>query len=123
VPTLPQLREINEVFVSGRTTGTPIVQFTRKKGEPLVTVVVVTQLDHNPEFHKIIAFGELVEQVSKLKKGSFVELCGRLQTRHWTDARTGLAREKTEILVLRLRVLSEPPEPLTPYLYHQGDAQ
>ena len=54
------------------------------------------------DWHNVIAWGELAERASTLKKGAFVELTGRLQTSSWDDKQTGKKCYKTEIVAAQI---------------------
>lgn len=56
------------------------------------------------EWHRAVLFGRLAEVASEyLKKGSWVYLEGRLQTRKWQD--NGVDRFTTEIIVNEMQML------------------
>jgi single-strand DNA-binding protein len=59
------------------------------------------------EWHNIVAFGKLAEICSEyLKKGSFVYVEGRIQTRSWED-KEGNKKFKTEILINTMKMLDK----------------
>lgn len=56
------------------------------------------------EFHNIVVFGRQAETVSQyMRKGSQVLVEGRLQTRSWDDAATGIKKYRTEIIADRVQ--------------------
>jgi single-strand DNA-binding protein len=58
------------------------------------------------EWHRIAVFGPHAENAAKyLKKGSMVDVEGRLQTSKWTD-KNGIDRYTTEIVANSVQYLS-----------------
>ena len=57
------------------------------------------------EFHDIVAWGKLAENISQMvKKGAPVYVEGRLQTRQW-EGQDGAKRQRTEIIASNIIVL------------------
>ena len=60
------------------------------------------------EFHNVVAWGKLAEQVSaEIKKGRKVYICGRLQTRSW-DTPDGVKKYTTELIADNVTSLGHP---------------
>lgn len=57
------------------------------------------------EWHRIVIFGKLAEIVEKyVKKGSFLQLMGKIKTRSWDD-KDGNKRYTTEIICDNMQML------------------
>lgn len=53
------------------------------------------------EFHNIVAFGALAENIAQFRnKGDQILIEGRLQTQSWEDTKTGKKMHRTEIVAL-----------------------
>lgn len=97
----------NKVILIGNLTQSPELR-SLPSGQPVTSFGLATnrfwkdqsgQRQQKAEFHSIVLFGKLAETTSKyLQKGSLVLVEGRLQTRSWDDAKTGVKRYKTEIV-------------------------
>lgn len=58
------------------------------------------------EWHNLVAFEKLAEVMRDyVRKGSRIDVVGRLQTRNWDDKETGVKRYRTEIIVKELILL------------------
>ncbi len=56
------------------------------------------------DFHNIVVFGRQAETVAQyMRKGSQVLIEGRIQTRSWDDASTGVKKYRTEIIADRVQ--------------------
>ncbi len=56
------------------------------------------------DFHNIVVFGRQAETVAQyMRKGSQVLVEGRIQTRSWDDASTGVKKYRTEIIADRVQ--------------------
>ncbi len=56
------------------------------------------------DFHNIVVFGRQAETVAQyMRKGSQVLVEGRIQTRSWDDAATGIKKYRTEIIADRVQ--------------------
>ena len=56
------------------------------------------------DFHNIVVFGRQAETVSQyMRKGSQVMVEGRMQTRSWDDAATGVKKYRTEVVADRVQ--------------------
>ena len=61
--------------------------------------------DHT-EWHAVVVLGKQVEHVAKLRKGAYILVEGRLQTRKWQD-KEGADRYTTEIVANRVGFLEK----------------
>ncbi len=60
------------------------------------------------EWHRIVVFGDTAERLaSRLYRGGFVYVEGRLQTRKWEDEKAGVTRSITEIIARAVKVLDK----------------
>ncbi len=85
-------RGLNKVMIIGRLGGEPEMRFTAS-GRPVVTLNVATTRDwtnnngehqEETEWFHVVAWGGLAEICKqRLRKGSWVYVEGRLQTRSW----------------------------------------
>lgn len=103
---------LNKVFLMGRVTQDP-----QKKELPSGQVVSIFGLATNrywvdkngkkneeTEFHNLVAFGKLAENILKyVKKGKLVFIEGRIRTRSWEN-QSGEKKQKTEIVVERMQL-------------------
>lgn len=97
--------EINEVVVSGRIKGTPVLRETRTTE----TKVLDFQLAHTkltlsgktlPNEYACVIFGSYAEEMAGvLSPGMGVVVKGELASRRWLDAAQGKARTRVEIKV------------------------
>ncbi len=98
---------INRADIIGNTTRDPEMR-TTTSGQKVLTLGVATnekwkdrasgQEKERVEFHNVVIWGELAEQVSKFaKKGYRVYVSGRVQTRSW-ETKEGAKRTTTEII-------------------------
>jgi len=56
------------------------------------------------DYHNIVVFGRQAETVAQyMRKGSQVMVEGRMQTRSWDDASTGVKKYRTEIVADRVQ--------------------
>ncbi len=93
---------INQVTIMGHLGRDPEVRFTRD-GSTVVNCTVATEHripDRDPitEWHRVVAFGVMAEQLMSATKGQLVTIMGRLQTRSWDDKQSGQKRYQTEIV-------------------------
>ncbi len=64
------------------------------------------------DFHNIVVFGRQAETVAQyMRKGSQVLIEGRIQTRSWDDASTGVKKYRTEIIADRVQFGSSASSP------------
>ena len=64
------------------------------------------EYDEHTEWHAIVVLGKQVEHVAKLRKGAYILVEGRLQTRKWQD-KEGADRYTTEIVANRVGFLEK----------------
>jgi single stranded DNA-binding protein len=83
-------------------------------GKAVVNLTVVTRYEKWVEYHKVTAWETLAEKSTELKKGDWVKIVGRLQTRTWADKASGLKRYATEIVAYVIALPSDDPPPLVP---------
>lgn len=103
---------LNEVRLLGNLGRDPEMRYTAS-GQAVTQFTVATSRSWRPEgsdewqeeteWSRIVVWGRVAEQAAeRLHKGSKVLVLGRLQTRSWDDAKTGLKRYVTEIVAERL---------------------
>jgi single-stranded DNA-binding protein len=106
VTNIPQFEYVNKSFVSGEVASHPDIRWT-VKGACVVRFPILTKHDKCMQRTDCVAFAGHSEEASRLKKGAFVEVVGRLSTRPWD--------RQVEIVIEGLRVLAEQAAlPLTP---------
>ena len=112
-------RGLNKVQIIGNLGNEPEQRRTQA-GALVVTLSVATtetwrdaesqQLNERTEWHRVVMFGRQAETAAEyLHKGSKVYVEGKLQTRKWQDARTGIDRYTTEIVGRELIFLDRRP--------------
>lgn len=112
-------RGLNKVQIIGNLGNEPEQRRTQA-GALVVTLSVATteawrdaetqQLNERTEWHRVVMFGRQAETAAEyLHKGSKVYVEGKLQTRKWQDARTGIDRYTTEIIGRELIFLDRKP--------------
>lgn len=105
---------LNRADVIGNVTRDPEMR-TTTSGQKVLTLGVATnekwkdratgQEKERVEFHNIVVWGALAEQVSKFaKKGGRVFVTGRVQTRSW-ETKEGAKRTTTEIIAENVALL------------------
>lgn len=104
---------LNKVLLIGRLTQDPQIK-SLPSGQPVCSFGLATsrffvdksgQKQQQSEFHNIVLFGKLAEIAGKyLLKGSLTYIEGRLKTRNWQDASTGVKKYRTEIIAERLQL-------------------
>lgn len=108
------MRGVNNAEVIGNLTREPEMR-TTTNGQQVVSLGVATnerwkdrqsgEDRERTEFHNIVVWGALAEQVSStLKKGQRVYVGGRVQTRSW-ETQSGAKRTTTEIVAERIMPL------------------
>lgn len=106
-------RGVNKCIIVGCLGRDPDVRYGQQ-GQIVVNVSLATteawkdkgtgEKVERTEWHRAVLFGRLAEVASEyLKKGSWVYLEGRLQTRKWQD--NGVDRYTTEIIVNEMQML------------------
>jgi single stranded DNA-binding protein len=103
----------NEAHVHGVLANEPAIRYT-PSGKCVANLTLVTRHDRFTEFHKVTAWEKLAEKTAQLKKGDFLQVVGRLQTRSWEDKQSGQKKYTTEIIAFQLVIPAEELEPLTP---------
>jgi len=72
---------INEVHLRGVLVRDPEVTYTGS-GKPVANFTVATTYEKRAEYHRCVAWEKVAEHLGEhFKKGSFIALAGRLQTR------------------------------------------
>lgn len=97
---------VNKVILMGRLGADPELKYT-PSGTAVATFSLATNLvwkdqsgnnQERTEWHRIVAWRKLAEVAGEwLKKGSYIFLEGRLQTRSWED-KSGNKRYMTEVV-------------------------
>ena len=104
----------NQVLVIGRVGREAEVRYTKDQSK-VVTVSVATSYKtkagkESTEWHKVVAFGKMADQLAACSKGALVVVQGRLQTRKWQD-KNGADRYTTEIVAsLALQAIWHRPD-------------
>ena len=97
---------INRVTLLGRVSQDPELRYTAK-GHPVCTVNLATSYSYRegeewkevPNFSRCVIWGKPAEIVSqKIKKGEYLYVDGRIQTRKW-ETQEGQTRYSTEVIV------------------------
>lgn len=112
-------RGLNKVQIIGNLGNEPEQRRTQS-GALVVNLSVATseswrsaetqQLTERTEWHRVVLFGRQAETAAEyLHKGSKVYVEGKLQTRKWQDARSGIDRYTTEIVGRELIFLDRRP--------------
>ena len=87
----------NEVHLAGLLARDPELRYTTS-GKAVANFTVATTYEKHNEFHRCTAWEEKAERLmEKFKKGSYIKLAGRLQTRSWEQ--NGAKRYSTEVVV------------------------
>ena len=100
---------MNKHMIIGRLGADPVLNYTKKDGQPVVNFNVATnekwkdKKSGNPQertqWHRVVCFGGRAETIAKyLHKGAKVYVEGRSQTQEWVD-KEGIKRKNTEILL------------------------
>lgn len=112
--TKPVLANVNRTDIIGNVTKDPEMR-TTTNGHKVLTLGVATnerwkdkssgEDKERSEFHNIVLWGELAEQVAKsVKKGNRAYVSGRVQTRSW-ETKEGQKRYTTEIIAETFNLL------------------
>lgn len=108
------MRTRNKVMLLGYLGQDPESKYTPNKGTHVVRFSLGTterykegnEWKTRPEWHTCIAFGRMADTIAQyLKKGSPVDVEGRLQTRSWEDKEKGGKQYRTEVILDELRML------------------
>ena len=125
---------VNKVLLIGNVCQDPELRYTKEQ-LPVANMSVATndfrKGEKVTEYHKCVAFGDLVEKFIKpyLKKGNTVYIEGSLQTNSFTDKQTGVTKYSTQIVVRDLQSISnkrveektEEPDQQTPEEFLDDD--
>jgi single-strand DNA-binding protein len=106
----------NEVHIHGSLVKDPIIKFI-PTGKSVTTLTLITKYERFSEFHRIVLWEKLAEKAAEIKKGDFVKVVGRLQTRSWNDKQTGEKKYITEVVGFSVSVPADEPDPLTPNIH------
>ena len=88
----------NEVHLAGVLARDPESKYT-PTGKLVANFTIATTYEKHTEYHRCQAWEKVAERVTeKFKKGSYIKLVGRLQTRSWDDKATGLKKYMTEVV-------------------------
>lgn len=104
------MKGINKVLIIGNVCQDPEIRYTAKE-LPVANITVATNEvkkgEKVAEYHKCVAFGDLVEKFIKpyLKQGAPVYIEGSLQTTSYTDKTSGVKKYSTQIVVRDLQDL------------------
>lgn len=99
-------RDLNRVTFTGRLPRDPELRVT-PTGQSVATFSVACNRNiregdnwrEETEWFRVVIWRELAERMSnRLKKGSFVLVEGRLQTRKWNDQQSGQERTTVEVI-------------------------
>src|SRR3989338_418581 len=103
---------LNKAFIAGNLTRDPELRQT-PSGQAVCSFGVATNRFYNDssgqkqkqaEFHNVVAWGKQAEIVNQyLKKGSFIFVEGRIQTRNWQDPQ-GAKHYRTEVIAERVQL-------------------
>lgn len=102
---------INQVEVAGRLTRRPEERSTRT-GNRMATLrlAIGGRNSEHSVFIDVVAFSELVDEVTALTKGQRVCVAGRLDQREWTTD-DGFHRSVHQIVARRIEALEPPRQP------------
>ncbi len=113
-------RTLNRVELIGRLGQDPELQYTqggkRLTRFSLATNRYLSAAEGQPpieetEWHQIVAWDKLAETCSKfLRKGSYIRIEGRIQTRSWDDVESGQKRYRTEVIARDMMMLDSAPD-------------
>jgi single stranded DNA-binding protein len=88
----------NEVHLAGVLARDPELRYT-PTGKVVANFTITTTYEKHTEYHRCMAWEKVAEQLGEhFKKGSFIALCGRLQTRSWEDKNTKQKKYATEVI-------------------------
>jgi len=87
----------NEAQLAGTLAKDPQVRRTTS-GKAATTLTVLTRYNDSSEFHRVVCWELAAEKAAPLKKGDFVKVVGRLQTRSCDDKQTHQKRYSTEVV-------------------------
>lgn len=97
------MRNTNLWIGNGRLGRDPELRHTQS-GKAVCSVSMACQFDDNKEWVNLVFWDKLAETVERYcKKGSFIEVMGRLQTRSWE--KDGVTRDRTEVVANSMLML------------------
>ncbi|MBO9312158.1 MAG: single-stranded DNA-binding protein [Chloroflexus sp.] len=109
-------RDLNKILIIGRLGADPEFRHTAA-GTPVATFRVAAghqwrdqngNLHEETEWFNVVAWNRLAEICHQyLSRGARVYIEGRLQTRTWTDAQTGQARSRLEVVMQDMILLDQ----------------
>jgi single-strand DNA-binding protein len=109
-------RDLNKILIIGRLGADPELRHTAA-GTPVATFRVAAgyqwrdqngNLHEETEWFNVVAWNRLAEICHQyLSRGARVYIEGRLQTRTWTDAQTGQARSRLEVVMQDMILLDQ----------------
>jgi len=91
---------MNKVIIAGYIGQDVDVKYTQQDNKALASFSVGTRESKDKtEWHRCVAWDKTAEFISKyFKKGSYIALTGRLQTRKWED-KDGKTMHTTEVII------------------------
>jgi single-strand DNA-binding protein len=108
----------NEVHLCGHLAQDPEIRYTAS-GKAIAKLSLCTRYKQSAQYHQVACWESLAERVAALKKGSRVQVVGRLQTTSW--AAGGQRHYRTEVIawqvVTQHHDAQKPLPPITPNLY------
>ena len=93
--------DTNKVELAGRLGKEPNIKYTGS-GKAVCNFTVATSYKGQTTWHDCVAWEKQAEQFQGVRKGTVVELKGRLQTRTWE--KDGVKHYKTEVVAYELTV-------------------
>lgn len=92
---------INEITVLGHLGRDVEIRYSQA-GKAIANLSIATSYkpkngEESTEWHRVVCFGVMADQVAGLTKGALVFAKGRVQTNKWTD-KSGQERESKEIV-------------------------
>jgi single-strand DNA-binding protein len=112
---------MNKVQLGGRLGADPEVKYL-PDGKMVANVNIATSNDYKDKkdewvkrpasWHRLVAFGDVAEQLAKYAKGNKLEVEGKIIYRSWED-KEGNKRTTTEIQVWKITGTANDPAPQT----------
>jgi len=91
----------NECHLAGCLSRDPITRFT-PTGKQVCNFLLSTRVSGKAEYHRITAWEELAQKVALQRKGDFLQIVGRLQTRSYDDRALGIKKYSTEVVAFQV---------------------
>lgn len=99
----------NEAHIAGVLFKDPEIRHT-SSGKSVASLTIVTKRDKFSEYHKVVVWERLADKARSLaKKGDFVKVVGRLQTRSWEDPQSKQKKYSTEIVAFQFVIPDKEP--------------